>query len=56
MSKTTKILFVCAVVWEIASVLWFKNPFRYDFGAVGWFCVILGIVCALLGVLVNRRG
>ena len=38
MNKTAKILFVCAVLWEIASVLWFKNPFRHDFGAVGWFC------------------
>ena len=55
MKKTAKILFIGAVVWEIASVLWFKNPFRHDFSGVGWFCIALGILCALCGVIVNRR-
>ena len=56
MSKTAKILFVCAVLFEVASILWFKKPFRYDFSAVGWFCIALGILCAVLGVVANRRG
>jgi hypothetical protein len=55
MTKTAKILFVCAVVWEAASILWFKNPFRHDFSPVGWFCITLGILCALGGVAANRR-
>ena len=54
MRKTAKILFVCAVIWEAASVLWFKNPFRYDFGGIGWLCVILGILCAVGAVIANR--
>ena len=55
MTKTAKILFVCAVVWAAASILWFKNPFRHDFSRIGWFCIALGILCALGGVVANRR-
>lgn len=56
MKKTAKILFVCAVVWEAASVLWFKNPFRHDFSRIGWFCIAVGILCALGPVIANRAG
>ena len=56
MKKTAKILFVCAVAWEIASVLWFKNPFRHNFSGVGWVCLALGILCALGAVAANRTG
>ena len=56
MKKTTKLLFLCAVLWELASILWFKNPFRYDFSAIGWFCIVCGILCAIGGVIANRRG
>lgn len=56
MKKTAKILFVCAAVWEAASVLWFKGPFRYDFSALGWLCVALGVACALGAVIANRTG
>ena len=56
MKKTAKILFICAVVWEAASVLWFKNPFRHDFSRIGWFCIAVGILCAIGAVIVNRLG
>lgn len=56
MKKTAKILFVCAIVWEAASVLWFKNPFRHDFSRIGWFCIAVGILCALGAVIANRAG
>ena len=55
MKKTAKILFCCALLWEAASVLWFLNPFRYDFSAMGWLCVALGVLCAVAGVVENRK-
>ena len=56
MKKTAKILFICAVVWEAASVLWFKNPFRHDLSKTGWFCIVLGLLCAIGAVIANRAG
>ena len=54
MSKTTKVLFAGAVLWEAAAVLWFKNPFRHDFSRIGWICIALGILCTVGGVIANR--
>lgn len=56
MKKTAKILFLCAVVWEAASVLWFKNPFHRDLSRAGWFCIAVGILCAIGAVIANRAG
>ena len=55
MKNTARTLFWSAIIWEAASVLWFLGPFRRDYSNVGWLCIACGILCAVLGVVVNRR-
>ncbi len=55
MKKAAKIYFLCAILWEAASVAWFLEPFRYSFSFLGWICVSLGILCAIGGIIANRR-